>query len=229
MDYFTSMLYLLISIPVIYLLLSMSKKGRESNPRKPPPGIPFFGNLFGLGTVPHITLAKLAKTYGLLMSLRLGRLSAVVISSPAMAQEAYIKNGIFIYNCYIIDAVCALNHHEKTVGWVPMGRKWRNLRKVCNSQIFSTSKLGLQYSCLGFKPRSLVSPDLFAGGTDTTATIVEWTMAELLRNPGKMEKAQAELQEIIGKGNPVEESDITRLPYLQAVVKEAFRMHPPVS
>ncbi|KAI5351999.1 hypothetical protein L3X38_004890 [Prunus dulcis] len=41
-------------------------------------------------------------------------------------------------------------------------------------------------------------------------------MAELLRNPEKLSKAQEELKQVIGKGKSVQESDITRLPYLQA-------------
>jgi cytochrome P450 len=51
-------------------------------------------------------------------------------------------------------------------------------------------------------------------------------MAELLHNPEAMSKAKIELEVVIGKGNSVEESDIARLPYLQAIVKETFRMHP---
>jgi len=51
-------------------------------------------------------------------------------------------------------------------------------------------------------------------------------MAELLQNPEVLSKAKTELDEVIGKGNPVEESDIARLPYLQAIVKETFRLHP---
>lgn len=65
-------------------------------------------------------------------------------------------------------------------------------------------------------------------GTDTTSATVEWAMAELLNNPEIMSKAQVELDQVIGKGNQVKESDIARLPYLQAVVKETFRLHPPV-
>lgn len=51
-------------------------------------------------------------------------------------------------------------------------------------------------------------------------------MAEVLRNPEVLLKARAELEQIVGKGNPVEESDIPRLTYLQAIVKETFRLHP---
>ncbi|MBA0857071.1 hypothetical protein Goshw_007072 [Gossypium schwendimanii] len=41
-------------------------------------------------------------------------------------------------------------------------------------------------------------------------------------------KAKKELDEAIDKENPVEESDINRLPYLQAIIKETFRMQPSV-
>ena len=52
-------------------------------------------------------------------------------------------------------------------------------------------------------------------------------MAELLRNPEKMVKAQEELEKVLGKDGLVQESDISKFPYLQAIVKETFRLHPP--
>ncbi|KAM3687151.1 hypothetical protein ACJW31_10G055600 [Castanea mollissima] len=55
--------------------------------------------------------------------------------------------------------------------------------------------------------------DLFLAGNDTTSVL---------------SKAKAELKQIIGKGNAVVESDIDRLPFLQEIVKETFRLHPPV-
>jgi cytochrome P450 len=51
-------------------------------------------------------------------------------------------------------------------------------------------------------------------------------MAELLHKPETLSKAKAELEQGIFKGNPVQESDIPRLPYLQAIVKETLRLHP---
>ncbi|KAI4313028.1 hypothetical protein MLD38_037807 [Melastoma candidum] len=70
--------------------------------------------------------------------------------------------------------------------------------------------------------------DIFIGGTDTTAIAVEWTMAELVRNPSKLQKTREEIIKVIGAGTPVQESDIDRLPYLHAAVKESMRLHPPV-
>ncbi|XP_071927464.1 cytochrome P450 76T24-like [Coffea arabica] len=54
-------------------------------------------------------------------------------------------------------------------------------------------------------------------------------MAELLRNPEKMEKAKTEIREVIGHRKLIQESDISALPYLLAIVKETFRLYPPVS
>nr|AMO03310.1 geraniol 10-hydroxylase 1 [Primula forbesii] len=70
--------------------------------------------------------------------------------------------------------------------------------------------------------------DLFAAGTDTTSSTIEWAMAEVLHDPNILEKAKMELEKTIGKGKKVEESDVARLPYLQAIMKETMRKHPPV-
>ena len=69
---------------------------------------------------------------------------------------------------------------------------------------------------------------MFAAGSDTSSSIVEWAIAELMRNPLCMIRACDELSQVIGSGTNIEESDIGQLPYLQAVVKETFRLHPPV-
>jgi len=69
--------------------------------------------------------------------------------------------------------------------------------------------------------------DMFAAGTDTSSTSIEWAMSELLRNPTLLKKVQDELERVVGMGRMVRESDLPCLPYLQAVVKEALRLHPP--
>lgn len=72
-----------------------------------------------------------------------------------------------------------------------------------------------------------INQDIFVAGSDTSSTTIEWAMAELLHNPNTMSKARSELKETIPKGKQVEESDVARLPYLQAVVRETLRLHPP--
>ncbi|XP_022990397.1 cytochrome P450 77A3-like [Cucurbita maxima] len=64
------------------------------------------------------------------------------------------------------------------------------------------------------------------GGTDTTAAAIEWGIAELITNPNIQNKLHAEIKKTVGD-RKVEESDVEKLPYLQAVVKELLRKHPP--
>ncbi|KAK4365246.1 hypothetical protein RND71_016604 [Anisodus tanguticus] len=68
--------------------------------------------------------------------------------------------------------------------------------------------------------------DIVIGGTDTTITTVEWVMAELLNNPEIMSKVQHELKDVVGMNNIVEESNLSELNYLDAVLKETLRLHP---
>lgn len=70
--------------------------------------------------------------------------------------------------------------------------------------------------------------DIVVGGTDTTATMITWTMAELLLHPQIMNKVSEELRKVIGLNHVVEESHLPKLHYLDAVVKETLRLHPPI-
>ncbi|KAI3711328.1 hypothetical protein L2E82_41331 [Cichorium intybus] len=70
---------------------------------------------------------------------------------------------------------------------------------------------------------------LYIAGTDTTSNTLEWAMAELIRNPKKMEMARLELGKLMQNADrDLHEDDISQLPYLQAVIKETLRLHPPV-
>ncbi|XP_061363513.1 beta-amyrin 24-hydroxylase [Gastrolobium bilobum] len=69
--------------------------------------------------------------------------------------------------------------------------------------------------------------DMFIAGTNGPASVLEWSLAELIRNPHVFKKAREEIDSVVGKERLVRESDIPNLPYLQAVVKETLRMHPP--
>ena len=69
--------------------------------------------------------------------------------------------------------------------------------------------------------------DMIIAGLDTTAICVEWAMAQLIKNPQVQQKTQLEIDHIIGPNRPMSEPDISNLPYLRCVVKEALRLHPP--
>lgn len=68
--------------------------------------------------------------------------------------------------------------------------------------------------------------DMISGAFDTSTTAIVWTLAELLRHPRVMKHLQQELQSVIGTDQMVEESDFSKLGYLNMVLKESFRLHP---
>ncbi|KAJ7557632.1 hypothetical protein O6H91_04G002800 [Diphasiastrum complanatum] len=70
--------------------------------------------------------------------------------------------------------------------------------------------------------------DLLIGGSNTASATLNWTMAELLRNPALLQRAQHEIDTTIGNSRIVDESDIPQLKFIVAMVKETFRIHPVV-
>ncbi|EYU32401.1 hypothetical protein ABFS82_13G047500 [Erythranthe guttata] len=70
--------------------------------------------------------------------------------------------------------------------------------------------------------------DMFAAGTDTTYTLIEWTLSELIRNKNTMAKLKHELKNIAGPASTITEDNLHKCHYLKAVVKETLRLHPPL-
>ena len=83
-------LVLAVSCMLIHKLARMLKRTKNTPAlRLPlsPPGLPVIGNLHQLGALPHRALHALAKSYGPVMLLRLGRVPTLVVSSAAAARE----------------------------------------------------------------------------------------------------------------------------------------------
>ncbi|KAK7316391.1 hypothetical protein VNO77_35404 [Canavalia gladiata] len=67
---------------------------------------------------------------------------------------------------------------------------------------------------------------IIAGGTDTTGVTLIWIICLILRNPLVLKKAKEELDVQVGKERFIDESDISKLQYFQAIVKETLRLYP---
>ncbi|XP_042484978.1 cytochrome P450 77A2-like [Macadamia integrifolia] len=64
------------------------------------------------------------------------------------------------------------------------------------------------------------------GGTDTTATALEWAIARLIEKPEIQSRIYDEIKSTVGD-RKVDEKDLEGMTYLSAVTKELLRKHPP--
>ncbi|RZB41849.1 Cytochrome P450 71D11 [Glycine soja] len=81
--------------------------------------------------------------------------------------------------------------------------------------------------CLTINNMKAIILDIFAAGGETATTTINWVMAEIIRDPRVMKKAQVEVREVFNTKGRVDEICINELKYLKSVVKETLRLHPP--
>lgn len=142
MELWTSVLCLILTWALIRAVHSITKSKPTSG--KLPPGpkpLPVIGNLHQLGEKPHKSLAELSKIHGPLMSLKLGQVTAIVVSSSAMAKEVLQTHDQYLSNRTIPDALHMHGHENIGFPWIPVSNLWRSLRKICNTQLFSVKVL----------------------------------------------------------------------------------------
>ncbi|KAI3731292.1 hypothetical protein L1987_62480 [Smallanthus sonchifolius] len=121
----------------------LSSKSIKNLPPGPPP-LPIIGHLHMIGDNPHVSTANIAKKYGPLISLRLGKQLLVVASSPEAAmgilktQDRHLSSR----------TVPAAFQHEALIPhsliWSDSNQTWKNLRTLCRSEMFSTKALEAQ-------------------------------------------------------------------------------------
>ncbi|KAK2995536.1 hypothetical protein RJ640_026688 [Escallonia rubra] len=254
----------------------MIAKHLKRSKSKLPPGpqeLPLIGNLHQLigSALPHHALRDLAQKHGPIMHLKLGELTAIIISSPEAAEAALKTHELSLAQRPLLAAVKAMSYGGFGVVFSPYGKYWKQLRKICTMELLSakrvrsfrsvreeevskfidsissssssensvinlTEKIFHLASCMTSRAmfgkeckegNDFVMVDIFGARTDTSATTTEWAMAELMKNPKVMEKAQAEVRRCLKDTGKINEEDIQELNYLKCVVKETLRLHPP--
>nr|GMC86018.1 isoleucine N-monooxygenase 1-like [Ipomoea batatas] len=68
--------------------------------------------------------------------------------------------------------------------------------------------------------------ELMIGTLDNPSNAAEWILAEMLSQPEILRKVTEELDNVVGRERLVQESDLPRLNYLNACIRETFRLHP---
>ncbi|CAI0440875.1 unnamed protein product [Linum tenue] len=361
----------LLAVTVILLATSWFISKKQSKPRtasnRLPPGpwkLPIIGNLHQLiisSEPAHRRLRELSRKYGPVMQLQLGELHHVVVSSAEAARDVLKTHDAALASRPYVLAADVIFYGQKGIAFTPYGAYWRQMRKICATELLSTKRVlsyrsireeelsghmvrrvsssstaaaavdlsevvfraavrviarsafgvvgeniesfmgevnrisdlfgGLTVSDLypsvkflpaltgyGAKIRrqhrkadvlleeiinehvakrrrehkgdnildvlldlqesattecpltseniKAIASDLLLGASGTSTITIEWTMAELMRNPRVMKKVQEEIRQAFRGGGRVDEARIEELKYTNAVIKEALRMHP---
>ncbi|CAI9783127.1 unnamed protein product [Fraxinus pennsylvanica] len=110
-----------------------------------PPGPtrwPAVGNIFQLGLVaPHESFVKLAKKHGPVMTIWLGSMNTVVISSNEAARVMFKNHDVVLAGRKIYEAMKGDYGNEGSLITAQYGQHWRMLRRLCTAEFFTTSRL----------------------------------------------------------------------------------------
>ncbi|KAL4327229.1 hypothetical protein AHAS_Ahas13G0079200 [Arachis hypogaea] len=137
------LLLLLLTCTTLYFFHDRNVRSKASYKLPPGPSpLPIIGNLHQLGKNPHHFSAILAKIHGPIMTLKLGQLTTIVISSAEMAKIVLQNYDQFLSNRTVPEAVRVHNHHVHSIAFMPITPLWRFLRKICNNQLFANKTIG---------------------------------------------------------------------------------------
>ncbi|EEF33746.1 cytochrome P450 76A1 [Ricinus communis] len=120
-----------------------------------PPGprwLPIVGNMFQLGWSPHESFAKLARIHGPIMTIWLGSMCTVVISSDRAAHDMFKNHDMVLAGRKIYEAMKGDIGNEGSIITSQYGSHWRMLRRLCSTEFFVTSRLdamrGVRSRCI---------------------------------------------------------------------------------
>lgn len=130
---------------VLFLLQLVQKSKPNNSTSNLPPGpwkLPLIGNLHQIASsLPHHALRDLAKKHGPLMSLQLGEVLTVVVSSPEMAKEVMKTHDIIIASRPHIIATRIVSYDSTNLTFAPYGPYWKQLRKICTTELLSRQRV----------------------------------------------------------------------------------------
>lgn len=139
-------LYSIFPLILLIIFLKFLKPNKQNLPPSPPGWLPVIGHLRLLKPPIHRTLRFLTESLhgggGGVMSLRLGSRLVYVVSSHRIAtEECFGKNDVVLANRPQVIIGKHVGYNNTNIIAAPYGDHWRNLRRLCTIEIFSTHRL----------------------------------------------------------------------------------------
>ncbi|KAE8725450.1 putative Cytochrome P450 [Hibiscus syriacus] len=119
-----------------------------------------------------------------------------------------------------------IDEHRERLKRGKIGDEGEEARKVLIAVLLKIQQLGELELPLSNNDIKAIIWDIFSGGSETSSTIVDWAMSEMMKNPRVLQKAQNEVRSVCNGKGDVDEANIQELKYLTLVIKETLRLHP---
>ncbi|KAL5212027.1 hypothetical protein ABZP36_022874 [Zizania latifolia] len=125
------------TVVLYFTVLRRYSDGGKRLPPGPTP-LPLIGNLHNLRGVVHHKLADLARTYGPVMSIRLGLVNTVIVSSRDAAKEAFTMHDRRLAARTAPDTFRVCGFNDRSVVFLPSADPhWKSLRGIQGTIIFT--------------------------------------------------------------------------------------------
>ncbi|XP_076948783.1 cytochrome P450 76T24-like [Bidens hawaiensis] len=145
----------LLTCITVTITITLFSRSRSRLPPGPFP-FPVIGNLLQLGNKPHHSLAKLSRRYGPLMSLKLGTITTIVVSSPDIAKEFFQTHDHSFSGRAVPDVARMVDHNNHSIVFLPAGDHWRRLRRISKEYMFSLQRLDASETLRQKKVKELI-------------------------------------------------------------------------
>ncbi|KAI7749644.1 hypothetical protein M8C21_010520, partial [Ambrosia artemisiifolia] len=155
----TTILIIIISLLSVFSLVRILLTSKGSNPPLPPGPrpLPLVGNLLSLDPELHTYFAAVAKTYGPISRLWLGKKLGILITSPELAREVLKLNDTIFANRDVPVAGIEATYGGNNIVWSPNGDQWRMLRKICVREMLGNQVLDSVYALRRKEVRNTVN------------------------------------------------------------------------
>ncbi|CAH8359619.1 unnamed protein product, partial [Eruca vesicaria subsp. sativa] len=138
-----NLLYVIIAtfIFVASILIATKSKKKTMNLPPGPPQLPMIGNLHQLGSQPHRSMFKLSEKYGSLMSLKLGKVSTVVASTPETVKDVLKTFDVECCSRPYMTYPARFTYGLNDIAFSPYSQYWREVRKVAVVELFTRKRV----------------------------------------------------------------------------------------
>ncbi|KAH9304040.1 hypothetical protein KI387_008444 [Taxus chinensis] len=217
---------LAVMVAVVYKLVQWKRYRLPPGPR----GLPIVGNLLDIGAVRFRCFSEWSKQYGPIMSMWFGSTLNVIVCNTELAKEVLKEHDQQLADRPRSRSAEKFYRNGQDLIWADNDGGWmacvvgsamlgdRLTKSIMKEHTLARQKSGAKQhfvdALLTLQEKYDLSEDVIIGilcdmitaGIDTIAITLEWAMTELVHNPRVQQKAQEELDRVIGKDRVLNET-----------------------